>query len=85
METLGDRIKRLREARHLSQDELGRLVGVTGAAVGMWETGATKNIKTVPLALLVRVLQTDLDYLVFGPDRKPPNEAAPGNARKQRS
>lgn len=37
METLGERIKRLREEQHLTQAELGDLVGVTARSVGNWE------------------------------------------------
>lgn len=35
--TIGGAIKRLREAAGLSRAELGRQIGVTGAAVGQWE------------------------------------------------
>lgn len=37
METLGQRIRRLREERRWSQAELGDLVGVSGRTVGSWE------------------------------------------------
>lgn len=37
METLGQRIRRLREERRWSQAELGDLVGVSGRTIGSWE------------------------------------------------
>lgn len=37
VETLGQRIRRLREERRWSQAELGDLVGVSGRTIGNWE------------------------------------------------
>lgn len=37
METIGSRIRRLREERRWTQAELGDLVGTTGKTVGNWE------------------------------------------------
>ena len=39
METIGERIKRLRKEADLSQDKLGRLVGATATSIGYWESG----------------------------------------------
>lgn len=36
------RIKALREAHNLTQDDLGLALGISGAAVAQWETGKTK-------------------------------------------
>jgi transcriptional regulator with XRE-family HTH domain len=83
METMGDRIRRLRKARNYSQDELARLVGVTKSAVSQWELGGTSNLKLEPLAMLLRLLNTDLPYLVWGDSRAPgrgPAGAQPGAA-----
>lgn len=44
--TMGDRIKRLREEKDMSQEELGKLAGVQRAAVQKWENGQTKNLKS---------------------------------------
>jgi transcriptional regulator with XRE-family HTH domain len=43
-ETRGQRIKRLREAKKLTQPELGKKLGVTKAAVSKWEAAASPNI-----------------------------------------
>jgi transcriptional regulator with XRE-family HTH domain len=74
METMGDRIRRLREAKHLTQPGLAKLVGVTKSAVCQWELGATANLKLRPLAKLLTVLGTDLPYLVWGERRAPSDE-----------
>jgi DNA-binding transcriptional regulator YiaG len=71
METMGDRIKLLRESRKLTQAELGKLCDVTGSAVSQWETGLTANIKLRTFLLLAHALRTDFEFLVYGPDRKP--------------
>lgn len=68
-ETMGDRIKVLRQARNLTQEQLAQEVGVTKSAVSQWEGGNVANIKLQTFLKLVDVLQTDTEYLVFGPDR----------------
>jgi transcriptional regulator with XRE-family HTH domain len=72
METMGDRIRRLREAQNLTQTELGELCGgVTRSAVSQWEDGSTTDIKLKVFLALCDALKTDAHYLVFGPDRAP--------------
>lgn len=71
METMGDRIRQLRNARRLSQEGLGIAVGVTKSAVSQWEAGATQNIKLKTFLALLEVLGTDHEYLVYGADRAP--------------
>lgn len=71
METRGDRIKRLRQARGLTLDGLGTILGVTGAAVHKWETGDTQNMKVETFLLLADALGTDVKYLVWGETRRP--------------
>lgn len=38
--SIGDNIKKLRESHKLTQEEFGKIVGVTDKAVSSWETGA---------------------------------------------
>lgn len=42
---IGDYIKMLRTSKGLSQEELGKIVGVQRAAVQKWEAGKTQNLK----------------------------------------
>lgn len=67
MATMGDRIKTLREAKGLSQEALGKQLGISRAAVSLWELGQTKNIKNVTMLALVQILGTTQEYLLFGP------------------
>jgi transcriptional regulator with XRE-family HTH domain len=71
METMGDRIRTLREARKLTQEQLAKAVGVTKSAVSQWEGGSTKNIKLETFLSLLGVLRTDHEYLVYGAERAP--------------
>jgi transcriptional regulator with XRE-family HTH domain len=74
MSTMGDRIKTLREARGLTQLEVGHHCGVSKGAVSHWENGVTANIKLVTFLRLLEILQTDYEYLVFGAERQPSQE-----------
>ena len=40
MMSIGENIKKLRESHKLTQEEFGKIVGVTDKAVSSWETGA---------------------------------------------
>lgn len=82
IETMGDRIKRLREAQNLTQTELGELCGVSKSAVSQWEDGSTSNIKIIPFLKLCDALKTDPHYLAYGPDRAPEDTAATGRFRR---
>jgi transcriptional regulator with XRE-family HTH domain len=71
METMGDRIRQLRSARNMTQDQLAKAVGVTKSAVSQWEDGSSKNLKLPTFLLVLEVLGTDANFLIFGPDRAP--------------
>lgn len=73
METMGDRIRLLREARRLTQEQLAKIVGVTKSAISQWEDGSTQNIKLEPFLRLCEALTTDAVYLVRGANRQPPS------------
>lgn len=53
--TMGEYIKQLRTERELSQDALGKLVGVNRAAVNKWENGSVENIKRSTIKKLSEV------------------------------
>jgi transcriptional regulator with XRE-family HTH domain len=65
-ETMGDRIRMLRQSRGLTQEALGQLVGVTKVSVSQWETGSVANIKLKTFLTLVDELGTTPQYLIFG-------------------
>jgi transcriptional regulator with XRE-family HTH domain len=84
METMGDRIRQLRGARGMTQEQFGKLVGVSKSAVSQWEDGSTKNIKLSTFLLVLEVLHTDANYLIWGLARTPgggaPRKLPPGKA-----
>lgn len=59
METMGQRIRMLREARGWTQEYLAGLTGVTLSAVSQWELDSTKNVKLEPFLALAEALGTD--------------------------
>lgn len=69
METLADRIRQLRVARGLTQREIASYCGVSRPAVTQWENGNTANIKLEAFLRLCEILHTDVNFLVYGPDR----------------
>lgn len=85
MDTMGDRIRRLRQAKNWTQEELGeRCGGVTRSAVSQWEDGTTTDIKLKQFLALCDALNTDPYYLVFGPERAPegPDTSSTGRFRR---
>lgn len=69
METMGDRIRQLRHARKLTQEQFAQAVGVTKSAVSQWEDGSTKNLKLATFLMVLEVLATDAEFLIYGPER----------------
>lgn len=66
MTTMGERIKTLRKSRRLSQDQLGEIVGVTGASISQWELGTTKGIKPENFLRFCAYFQVDPYWVAFG-------------------
>ena len=69
---LGDRIRQLRINIDMSQQELGKRCykNVTSHAAAMFicdvENGKRRNISIYRLSIIVKVLDTTIDYLVYG-------------------
>ena len=62
---IGERIREVREARKLSQQDVADMLEVTVAHVKKVEIGKREfSIKTI--SLFAELLDTSLDYLVFG-------------------
>ena len=66
MATMGERIKTLRQSRRLTQDQLGEIVGVTGASISQWELGTTKGIKPENFLRFCAHFQVDPYWVAFG-------------------
>lgn len=71
-ETMGMRIRRLREALNLTQNQLARRCGVARSAVHQWETGESENIKLQPWLRLLRTLNVSPEFLIWGSEKAPP-------------
>lgn len=62
--TTGDRLKELRKAHKLTQEELGAKIGVKKAAIQKYEKGTVKNIKKDSLLKLAEILDTTPEYIL---------------------
>ena len=62
--TPGERIKKLRKEQGLTQEELGKALGVQKAAVQKYEKGTVQNIKRENIIKLAKVLQTTPEYIL---------------------
>ncbi|WP_413514173.1 helix-turn-helix domain-containing protein, partial [Myroides odoratus] len=61
--SFGKRLAQVRKQKKISQDELGKLVGVHGAVIGRYEREEVKP--SIEIATeLAEALQISLDYLV---------------------
>lgn len=62
--TAGDRIRQLRKERKMTQEELGKVIGVQKAAIQKYEKGTVQNIKRASLIKLAEVLGTTPEYIL---------------------
>ena len=58
-----NRIRELRQEKHLSQEELARLLGVDRSAVARWEAGSNAP-RMERLLALARIFDCSLDDLI---------------------
>ena len=63
-ETLGERVRRLRQSRGLTQSALGKLVGMSQQTVHTIEQGDSQRPRRLPE--LAQALGTSVDYLAYG-------------------
>lgn len=61
---MGNRIKELRIANDLTQEELANHFGMNKAAVNKWETGLVKNIPRSKIIELANLFHCDPCYLM---------------------
>ncbi|WP_234124499.1 helix-turn-helix domain-containing protein [Clostridium hydrogenum] len=60
-----DNLKSIRQERHISQEELAEIMGVSRQAVSKWEQGSGYP-ETEKLLVLAKKLNVSLDYLMVG-------------------
>ncbi|MBC2389040.1 helix-turn-helix domain-containing protein [Listeria booriae] len=64
METMGSRIKRLRLAKGMTQEELGEKVGLKRAAINKYEKGNVENMKRSVISKMSEVFDVSPNYLM---------------------
>ncbi len=60
----GTKIKRLREQADMTQEELGKLLGVKRAAINKYESGLVVNLKRSTIEKLCKVFNVTPQYLL---------------------
>lgn len=75
MQTIGGTIKRLREARGLTQPELAALLEVAATTLSRWETGKVQAPSRAHLRRLCEVLQVSREELQGLPSASPERRA----------
>lgn len=66
VETIGERIERLRKERNLSQLQVASAAQVSRVAVTKWESGATKNLKLENLLAMCDLFGVSAEELISG-------------------
>lgn len=66
--TVGERIKTLRKEKHLTQAQLGEILGVEKSAVAKWENGRTKNLKRETVQAMALYFGVRPSYIIEGED-----------------
>lgn len=74
--TIGEKIKRLRKERNMTQEELGAAIGVQKAAVNKYETGVVVNLKREIIAKIAGVFEVNPVWLMDDQDGWPPVPSA---------
>lgn len=66
MTKLARRIKKAREAKGMTRNQLSKEIGVSRAAISQWESGATTDLKARFLFPLAKALEVDPTELYWG-------------------
>ena len=64
MATIGDRIRTRRKYLDMTQEELGKRIGVTKATINKYETGIVVNLRRPVIESLAHALDTSPAYLM---------------------
>ena len=71
---IGQRIKEARLAKGLTQEELGKIIGVQKSAIAKYENGRVVNIKRSNLKKIAEVLELRPSELIIGDDAEESSE-----------
>lgn len=67
--TIGDKIRVLRKRKGLTQEELGKIIGVKKSAVAKYENNRVENLKRSTIQKLAEVFNVAPSYFVFEDDQ----------------
>lgn len=70
--TIGEKIKRLRLEMGMTQEELGKAIGVQKAAINKYEVGTVVNLKKEKISALARALDVNPVWLMDDNEAWPP-------------
>lgn len=70
METMGERIKRLRQSKDITQEELARIVGLQRGAIAKYEIGLVENMKQTTIKKMAEYFNVAPSYLMCLEDKK---------------
>lgn len=73
--SFADNLKSIRKEKHISQEELAEIIGVSRQAVSKWEQGSGYP-EMEKLLVLSRELNVSLDYLMLGEIKSTENSKA---------
>lgn len=76
MENMGERIKRLREQKGMTQDDLAQRLGVNKAAISKYEKGIVENLKRSTIKSMASILNVSPSYLMCLEDERTQEEKA---------
>lgn len=62
--TVGKRIKELRKIKHLTQSQLGELLGVKKAAIQKYESGEIVNLKNHTIKDMAKIFEVEPAYIM---------------------
>lgn len=66
MDTIGKRIRALREQRNWNQATLAKAVGIRPPSLSQIDTGRTKTLKAATILRIAAALEANPDYLLTG-------------------
>lgn len=67
---MGERIKELRLSKGLTQEELGKIIGVQKAAIQKYESGLVKNLKRSTIQILANLFEVPPSYIMGLEDKE---------------
>ena len=66
MDTIGDRLKDIRNKKDMTLDEVAKSVGVSRQTIQRYESGVIPNIPPDKISKLANLFNTSTDYLIDG-------------------